>query len=127
MGIIKNEISDHFRIFLITDPITSSEIKNKRTFLFKRTINTATKEKFKSVLARRTWDYIKEIDNPNEAYSKFLYDFSSLYEEAFPKLEIKIKQKSLISPWIIKGIMKFPNKNKNFTTNFLNREQKKMK
>ena len=127
MGIIKNEISDHFRIFLITDPITSSEIKNKRTFLFKRTINTATKEKFKSVLARRTWDYIKEIDNPNEAYSKFLYEFSSLYEEAFPKLEIKIKQKSLISPWIIKGIMKFPNKNKNFTTNFLNREQKKMK
>ena len=127
MEIIKNEISDHFRIFLITDPITSSEIKNKRTFHFKRTINTATKEKFKSVLARRTWDYIKEIDNPNEAYSKFLYDFSSLYEEAFPKLEIKIKQKSLISPWIIKGIMKFPNKNKNFTTNFLNREQKKMK
>ena len=127
MGIIKNEISDHFPIFLITDPITSSEIKNKRTFLFKRTINTATKEKFKNVLARRTWDYIKEINNPNEAYSKFLYDFSSLYEEAFPKLEIKIKQKSLISPWIIKGIMKFPNKNKDFTTNFLNREQKKMK
>ena len=57
-------------------------------------------------MARKTWDYIKEIDNPNEAYSKFLYDFSSLYEEAFPKLEIKIKQKNLISPWITKGIMK---------------------
>ena len=56
----------------------------------------------KNILARKTRDYIKEIDNPNEAYSKFLYNFSSLYEEAFPKLEIKIKQKNLISPWITK-------------------------
>ena len=42
-GIIKTEISNHFPIFLITDPITSSEIKNKRTLLYKRAINTATK------------------------------------------------------------------------------------
>ena len=105
-GIIKTEISDHFPIFLITDPITSSEIKNKTTLLYKRTINTATKENFKNILARKTWDYIKEIDIPNKAYSKFLYDFSSIYEEAFPKLEIKIKQKNLIDPWITKGITK---------------------
>ena len=65
-GIIKTEISDHFPIFLITDPITSSEIKNKRTLLYKRTINTATKENLKNIFARKTWDYIKEIDNPNE-------------------------------------------------------------
>ena len=45
-GIIKTEILGHFRILLITDPITSSETKNKRTKFFKRTINTATKEKF---------------------------------------------------------------------------------
>ena len=60
-------------------------------------------------MARKTWDYIQEIDNPNEAYSKFLYDFSSLYEETFPKLEIKIKQKNLISSWITKEIMKCSN------------------
>ena len=30
MGIIRTEISDNFPIFLITDPITSSEIKNKQ-------------------------------------------------------------------------------------------------
>ena len=79
---------------IITDSITLSEIKNKRTLLYKKTINTATKENFKNILARKTWDYVKEIDNPNEAYSKFLYDFSSLYDKAFPKLEIKIKQKN---------------------------------
>ena len=40
-GIIKTEISDHFPIFLITDPITLSETKSKRTLLYKRTKNTA--------------------------------------------------------------------------------------
>ena len=49
MGIIKSEISDHFLKFLITAPITWSEIKNKRTLLYKRTINTATKENFKNI------------------------------------------------------------------------------
>ena len=34
---------------------------------------------------------MKEIDNPNEADSKFLYNFSSLFQEGFPKLETKIK------------------------------------
>ena len=57
-------------------------------------------------MAKKPWNHIKEIDNPNEAYSKSLYDFSSLYEEAFRKLEIKIKQKNLIGLWITKGIMK---------------------
>ena len=71
-GIIKTEISDHFPIFLITDPITSNEIENKRTLLYKRAINTATKENFRNILARKTLDYINEIDNPNETYSKFL-------------------------------------------------------
>ena len=51
-------------------------------------------------------DYFTEIENPNEAYAKFLYDFSTLYEEAFLKLEIKIKQTRPISPWITKEIIK---------------------
>ena len=70
-------------------------------------------------MARKTWDYIQEIDNPNEAYSKFLYDFSSLYEETFPKLEIKIKQKNLISSWITKEIMKCSNQKQILWTKFL--------
>ena len=45
-GIIKTEISDHFPIFLITDPITLGETKSKRTLLYKRTKNTAIEENF---------------------------------------------------------------------------------
>ena len=43
-----------------------SEIRTKRTFLYNRTINTATKENFKNIFARKNSDYIKEIGNPNE-------------------------------------------------------------
>ena len=108
MGIFKTEVSDNFPMFLITDPITWNEIKIKRTLLYKWTINTATKESFQNPLARKVWDYIREIDNHNEAYSNH---FSSVYEEASPKLEIKIKQKNLNSPWITKGIMKSSKQN----------------
>ena len=81
--ITKTEILDHFLIFVITDPITSSEIKNKRTLIYKRIINIATKENFKNTLARKTWDYITKIGNLNEAYSKFLYDFALFMRKLF--------------------------------------------
>ena len=61
MGIFKTEISDYFPIFLITDPITLSEVKNKTKVLYKRTINTATKENFKNILARNNWDLLKKL------------------------------------------------------------------
>ena len=119
---------DHFPIFLTTDPITSSEIKkNNRAPLYKITINTATKENSKNILARKTWDYVKEIFNPNEAYRKFLYGFFSLYEEAFPKLEIKIKQKNLISTWITKEIMKSTKQKQKLYNKFLKLRTKEYK
>ena len=123
MEIIKTEISDHFPIFLITDPTTSSEIKNNRTLIYEKAINAATKENFKNIFARKTLDFLKEIDNLNESYSKLLYGFSLLYEKSFPKLEIKIKQKNLISPWINKGIKQ----KQKLYKNFLNRENNKIK
>ena len=83
-GIIKTEISYHFPVFPSTDRITSGEIKNRRTLLHKRTTNTATKQNFKSIFARKNCDYIIDIDNPNEAYCNVLRDFFTLHEEAFP-------------------------------------------
>ena len=68
------------------------------------------KREFEEHFDKKYWDYIKEIDNPDEAYNKLWYDFSSLYEGAFPKLEIKIKQKIFINLWVTKGIMRFSKK-----------------
>ena len=61
MRIIKIEISDHFPIFLIIDPFTSSEIKNKRTLLYTRAINTTTKEKFKKFWQEKTGIILKKL------------------------------------------------------------------
>ena len=52
-------------------------------------------------------------------YRKFLYDFSPLYGETFPKLKIKIKQKTVISPWITKGIMKSSKQKQKLYNKFL--------
>ena len=118
---------DHFPIFLITDPITSSEINKKRTLLYKRTINAATKESLKNILVRKTWDYVREIDNPNKGYCKFVNDFSSRYEEVLPKLEFNIDQKSLISPCITKNIMKSSKQNQKLYNKFLKSTTKENK
>ena len=79
-GIIKTEILDHFPIYLITDPIISSEMKNKRTLLYKRTINTATKIISRTFLQKKQEIILKKLTilfYSNKAYcSKFLYDFS---------------------------------------------------
>ena len=79
-GIIKTEILDHFPIYLITDPIISSEMKNKRTLLYKRTINTATKKISRTFLQKKQEIILKKLTilfYSNKAYcSKFLYDFS---------------------------------------------------
>ena len=47
-------------------------------------------------------EWMNELINLNKAYSKYLFDFSSPYEDAFPNAEIKIKLKALLIPWLLK-------------------------
>ena len=79
------------------------------------------KREFEEHFDKKYWDYIKEIDNPDETYNKLWYDFSSLYEGAFPKLEIKIKQKVFINLWVTKGIMRFSKKKQLFNKFLISR------
>ena len=44
--------------------------------------------------------------NPNEAYNYFLHEFILLYDQYFPKQNIRINAKYLQSPWITRGIKK---------------------
>ena len=39
---------------------------------------------------------IKNIESPESAYNLFLQQFSAAYENAFPKVKIKIKIKHLL-------------------------------
>ena len=103
MGIIKTEISDHFAIFLITDPITSSEIKSKRTLLYKIRVNATTKENFKNILARKTRDYIKEIVNPNaKPVANFCMICPHFMRKLFQNKKSRLNKKTSLVPGLLK-------------------------
>ena len=104
-GIIKTDVSDHFPIFLICDKFNfdGCPVNN---FIFKRYINDTSLQHFENSLNSINWYKIQKINCPNEAYDEFLKTFSSCYEVSFPKVKIKIKSKSFLSPWITKGLIK---------------------
>ena len=101
-GIIKTNISDHFPIFLLTNTPNINAYP-KTTTIYKRYINTESIKYFRSLLNYVTWE---ELQCPDEAYNSFLNKFQSIYEQAFPEVEVKLKTKNLLSPWITKGLSK---------------------
>ena len=48
---------------------------------------------------------IVALEDTNKAYD-FLNIFSTYYNESLPKIEIRLKRKSILSPWITEGILK---------------------
>ena len=117
-GIIKNDISDHFPIFVISNGL-DVDLYPKHTTIFKRHINDNSINDFKTILNEANWESLLNINCPNKAYDSFLQSFLSLYDEAFPKVKIKIKTKSFLSPWITKGILKSSKRKKRLYEKFL--------
>ena len=117
-GIIKTDVSDHFPIFLICDKFNfdGCPVNN---FIFKRYINDTSLQHFENSLNSINWYKIQKINCPNEAYDEFIKTFSSCYEVSFPKVKIKIKSKSFLSPWITKGLIKSSKKKQKLYNNFL--------
>ena len=48
---------------------------------------------FKQALFETSWDSLKNLKQPNEAYNKFVDIFTEFYEEYFPIRKIKVKPK----------------------------------
>ena len=93
-GIIKLNISDHFPIFLIaeTEKRITPEGKVQTT---KRSVNNKTKEKFKNVLKKMTWDDVISPKQTDSAYEAFVKKFASLYDSVFEKFVVTVKSKTL--------------------------------
>ena len=53
-----------------------------------------------------TWDSVKNLKQPNEAYNKFLDIFTKLYDKYFLIRKSKIKPKRALSLWITNDIAK---------------------
>ena len=95
---------DHFPIIFATKSKIDAEIPEQ--CIFKHNISDQSINKFKQKLCNIDWNNINILQNVNDAYSKFLELFLSLYIECFPKIEVKLKPQRQFNPWITKGIRK---------------------
>ena len=76
-------------------------------YAYKRDFTKSAFNRFKQALFETSWDSVKNLKEPNEAYKNFLENFTELYEEYFPIRKIKKRNpKRALSPWITNGIAK---------------------
>ena len=123
-AIIKTDLSDHFTIvFAIKTDETTQRPVVKSTY--KRSYCEKNIDKFKNTLRNRNWNDIQKIEDPNKACKYFLDIFTDIYENSFPKSEVKVKFKSDQSPWITKGIAKSSKKKQRLYEKFLKNETPK--
>ena len=102
-GIIKSDILDHFGIFFVTD-YNGHINETKQRYIFRRNLSNVSAEKFKYKLRAVSWDSVTKFSDTNNAYNNFIEIFSSIYDDCFPKKEIKLKAQKYNNPWITKGI-----------------------
>ncbi|XP_057289791.1 uncharacterized protein LOC130612454 [Hydractinia symbiolongicarpus] len=86
-GIIKTDISDHFPIFI--------------TY-------------FDNLLYCVDWSLVLENNNADKAYEIFLQTFQQQYDQAFPEQTTFVKTKTLLNPWLTKGLLKSSKKKQRF-------------
>ena len=72
--IVKNDISDHFPIFLITSTQYLDNIQNKTT-IRKREINKKSCQYFMEILNEVNWKHLYSLADTNLAYEYFLRTF----------------------------------------------------
>ena len=64
-------------------------------------------ERFKQALYDSDWVERETCDNPSKCYKLFLKNFLTIYENIFPRKNIKLKVKDIQRPWITSEIKKF--------------------
>ena len=74
--------------------------------IHKPIFNETSIESFRLRLREIKWDDLKTPNNSNLAYNEFLDTFTSLYNDCFPRVKIKMKIRNSFKPWINKGIAK---------------------
>ena len=108
-GIITTDVTDHFPIYFANNKININ-LYSKETTFHKRIINTTNINIFKTQLSEIDCNDVISLKDPNVypnvSYNVFLTKFSEVYNEIFPITEIKIKTKTLLSPWMTAGLIK---------------------
>ena len=82
---------------------------------------------FRLILSEIDWNLVLQSTNPNDAYEIFLKTFLEKYEKVFPKMETKIKTKTMLSPWMTQGLLKSSKRKKRLYENSCGKELIKMR
>ena len=120
--IIRADISDHFPIpysFKLRSS-TSTENHQKNRYLHKRIIHESSNRKHYSNAhyAKTSWDGVKDLDDPNKSYEKFIETIAKIY---IMTVSQKLNSKSNLTTRLIHGLKKslqrLRNANKNHMKN----------
>ena len=100
------------------EPIHQNEkVRN----IHKRIYDKKAIESFKQSLRENIWKDLKRCEDLNEAYKTFFETFISVYDNFFPKVNVRIKTKSIHSPWITKGIARSSKRKQKLYEKYLKR------
>ena len=124
--ILKSCISDHLAVML-SFQIGEKKVCNKsEKHIFKRLFNETSKELLRSRLREIKWDNLKTPSNSNLAYNELLDTFTSLYDDCFLKVKIKVKARNPSRLRIAEDIAKSSGKKRElYEKYFKNRNHKK--
>ena len=100
------------------EPVHQSQ---KIQYVHKRNYDEKAIESFNQRLREIGSAEFKKCEGPNEAYKHFFETFISVYDNFFPKVKVRIKTKSLHSPWITKGIAKSSKRKQKLYEKYLKR------
>ena len=117
--LIKTDLSDYFHIVFAIKTNKTTKVQSSRKTYLQTLLLWKNIDKFKNTQHNKNWYDVKKIEDPNKAYKYFLDIFIDIYDNSFPKSEVKVKFKSGQSPWITKGIAKSSKKKQRLYEKFL--------
>ena len=86
-GLFKTEINDHLPIFMIHKRIKE---KQNTFYSMKRKFSLQNKNRFKDLMAQVDWTIFYNNQDTNSAFEVFHNKIIEIYNEAFPKMKIKM-------------------------------------
>ena len=104
-GIFLEKISDHFPILIVTSQ-KPTKISQTKQVIYKRTFTKNSKNEFNKRIMDMSWNTILNCKNVDDAYDKFLDEFTDTYEQMFPIKKFELKPKEILNKWMTRGLLK---------------------
>ena len=109
-GLIFTDISDHLPVFSIHSDTTLLNRCRQDPVLI-RNKNPDNIPSFVVKLDSVDWSPLKDFDEPNTAYNRFLELYSGIYNDCFPHKRVTRKQRRFKKkPWLTKALLKINQK-----------------